>query len=732
MILINGIRVKQYDFYADAIQDLSQFSFVEHTNDLIHQAIALQPILIILDADLIGYQVYKICQQLRENVDTKNISFLLVNVANESTEKVRGLQAGAQAVITKPFIPLELYTWLKKQFENLELKQQSQAQNNQFKQTISRQKLLSDVIRRIRNCLDLDYIFQSTAKEIHQAFGCNRVVIYRFNEDWSGNFVAEAVSPQWRSLMDLGKEIDENFAENSATNQDDCVVQLFVDDNSEPLEDTYLQENKGGIYAKGMAYRAVDDVLKAGLTPCYLKLLESFQAKAYIILPVFFGDRPWGLLGIYQNDGPRHWHTEEIDMLLQIAAQLSIAIQQAELLEQLRTAKEKAESANQAKGLFLASMSHELRTPLSAILGFTELLANDENLTLDQLDSLGSIYESSKHLLGLINDVLSMSQIEAGRVNLCYEVFDLYHCVNTIKDIVYLPIREKQIKLYCELSEKLPEFIRLDEGKLKQILINLLNNAIKFTSAGQVTLRINPVQTEMETGIKFEVIDTGEGMNAEELQLLFRSFQQTSTGLRSKQGTGLGLAISQKLVQMMGGEIEVSSRLGVGSHFWFTLPVDFGAALPQKTSDLTTTIQLPCSDAPQLITTKVLVVEDHKDQRELLCAQLEGLGFATKAVVDGAEGIRTWYEWQPDLILLDLRIPSVDGHAVIQQIRQAIAANAHYKKTKIIVITADIFYAQTNRDLQLDCDDILHKPIQLEQLLQSIAQQLPLDYLVST
>ncbi|NJN73989.1 MAG: response regulator, partial [Limnothrix sp. RL_2_0] len=260
---------------------------MENPADLINQVIVQQPSLIILDAELIGDKVYEICQKLRENIRTKNIPLLLVNVANESVEKVRGLQAGVQDIITKPFIPLELHKLLEKQILKADLKQQWQTQNNYLKRTIGRQKLLRHIICRIRNNLDLDYIFQSTAKEIYQAFSCSRVVIYRFNEDWSGNFVAEAFSPQWRSLVDVCEEVDENFAKNSASNQENCVVKLFTENDAEPLKDTYLQENKGGIYAKGISYRAVDDVSKASLTPCYLKLLESFEAKAYIIIPIF-------------------------------------------------------------------------------------------------------------------------------------------------------------------------------------------------------------------------------------------------------------------------------------------------------------------------------------------------------------------------------------------------------------------------------------------------------------
>jgi signal transduction histidine kinase/CheY-like chemotaxis protein len=600
-----------------------------------------------------------------------------------------------------------------------------------LKETIARQKLLSVAVNRIRCSLDLEHIFRNTAEEVQHTLNCDRVVIYRFNEDWSGNFMAEASTPGWRSLIESTEPEIEDFTHDSASQVDDsnCLVKLFSGQEQSWLKDTYLQEQQGGLYQSGIPYRAVDDIYHAGFPPCYLHLLETFQSKAYVILPIFLGDRLWGLLGIYQNDKPRHWRAEETSMLVQIASQLSIALQQSELMRELQEQKDKAEAANKAKNLFLANMSHELRTPLSSILGFSELLQHDSSLSEDQLDSIDSICQSGQHLLNLINDVLSMSQIEAGKVNLNFEFFNLRKIIKSVKDIVGLAAAQKGLNFLVDIDDNLPKLVYFDQNKLKQILINLLNNAIKFTTKGHIHLLISfDSDTFSDYGIKFEVIDTGEGMDSDELEILFQAFQQTTTGRNSKQGTGLGLAISQNFVRLMGGQIQVASQRKQGTNFWFTLPIDSTKVQVDMPHVDRPVRQFVNHLAPQDQIPKILIIEDQADQRELLNSQLQEIGFMTKVAKNGAEGISIWEEWQPDLLLLDLRMPSVDGYMVIKEIDQFLKLKNQYKRPKIIIVTADVFHQQNEQDSELDYDEVLYKPVQIDDLFNKIAQHLEIDF----
>ncbi len=726
MILIGDNPELTRDFYKQIALGFKKVYFETTVTTVLKQAIALEPRFIILNFELFGEKIYRLCHNLKEQHVLANTPLILTNVPNEVIAKSRGFKAGADDVVTQPCDYIELFERVKQQLRHQEVQRQQQKQNESLREIIKRQKVLSVVIRRIRRSLDLDKIFWSTAEELHYALKCDRAVIYRFNPDWSGNFVAEALSPNWRSLIDSPNETVEEMQANSATEADsgECIVKLFNGKQDSWVEDTYLQENQGGMYQQdGISYRAVDDIYKAGFSQCYLELLENFQAKAYVIVPIFLGDRLWGLLGIYQNDGPRQWQPEEKEMLLQIASQLSIALQQSELLAELRVEKEKAEAANKAKSLFLANMSHELRTPLSSIIGFTELLSLDQNLDDDQQDSLNCIYESGKHLRDLINDVLSMSQIEAGKVTLNPETFQLDQCLNTIKDIIQIAAHQKELKLLFELDKDLPKFVYFDQAKLRQVLINLLNNAIKFTNTGHVTLRVsNQGLTDLPLMLRFEVIDTGVGIKPTEQAMLFRAFQQTTSGLKSKQGTGLGLAISQSLIEKMGGQIRVESHLGEGSRFWFELPVDpqDNFATPDYKSRNNKTKLESASNLNEQDSPKVLLIEEDPEQLGLLQEQLTEVGLQAEATINTEIAIQRWQKWQPDVILLDLRMPSVNSQDIVQELNQAIAKHPEYKKPKIVLLTADVFCTQDSSQSSLDYDDIVYKPVQPKKLLSII------------
>ncbi|MFQ5616070.1 MAG: ATP-binding protein, partial [Anaerolineales bacterium] len=338
-----------------------------------------------------------------------------------------------------------------------------------------------------------------------------------------------------------------------------------------------------------------------------------------------------------------------------------------ERTQQLAEAKEAAEAANRAKSVFLANMSHELRTPLNAILGFAQLLERDPAATPAQRENLAVISHSGEHLLGLINDVLEMSKIETGRTPPHVNSFDLYNLLDNLESMFSLRTQDKGLYLIVERGH-LPRHIRTDEGKLRQVLINLLENAVKFTEAGGVTLRISDCGlqiadlglqiADLETNnqkskiknLKFEVSDTGPGIAPEEMETLFKPFVQTESGQKAQEGTGLGLAISREYVRLMGGDISVASAVGRGTTFSFDVPVE-----PATAADVFDTgrFQHVIGLAPDQPTYRILVVEDHPESRILLVKLLQPLGFAVREAVNGQEGVNIAADWQPHLVFMD-------------------------------------------------------------------------------
>ncbi|MEG3986074.1 response regulator [Microcoleus sp. S28C3] len=601
----------------------------------------------------------------------------------------------------------------------------------ELQESALRQRAIARIIERMRQTLEIRDIFYATTRELRETMKCDRVAIYRFNPDWSGEFVAESLDRKWVSFIQA-QEFDSSLTECVLDNEL-CVVKK-LDRTLQEVRDTYLQETKGGVYSRGRTYLCVPDIYKQGFDNCYIKLLEKFQAKSYVIVPIFCGKKLWGLLASYQNSDPRQWTEAEINVAVDVGTQLGVALQQAELLArtqrqsmELIKSKENAEVANRAKSQFLASMSHELRTPLNAILGFSQVMARNSSITEEQKEYIEIINRSGEHLLELINDVLSMSQIEAGQITINENRFNLYRLLNSLKEMLQLKAHSKGLHLIFENIGNLPQYIQTDEAKLRQVLINLLGNAIKFTQHGTVTLRVssqaeNNATEENKSQLYFEIADTGPGISPSEISTLFKPFVQTETGRKSMQGTGLGLPISQQFVRIMGGDIAVESQLDQGTTFSFNISVNLVTESDRQ--EKSAVKQVIALEAGQQ-TYRILIVEDVAENRQLLLKLLVPLGFEVREATNGQEGIALQLTWKPHLILMDMLMPVMDGYEATRQIKQTLEG----RQTIIIALTASAFDEQRQMILSAGCNDLICKPFREEVLFEKIAHHLNLRYI---